>query len=155
MAATEALNRVKAAKTKLINRVFVSVISIAPHQSLRSVKTAYIALPPLYVLRWRIENAFKALKSDFYIPCASDSSIQVLYFRTVAITLLNEYSYSRVMHYQFTLRQKEVMWPEMVDDYNAQNFQVDAKIDAGLSRTEWKMTLFENEMKNWLQTAIA
>ena len=42
----------------------------------------------------------------------------------------------------------------MVDDYNAQNFQVNTKIDAGLSRTEWKMTLFENEMKNWLQTVI-
>ena len=153
--ANDALNQVKAAKTKLINRVFVSIISIPPQNSLRSIKAEYLALPQLYALRWRIENAFKALKSDFYIPCASDRSIQVLYFRTVAITLLNEYSYSRILHYRLTLRQKEIMWPEMVDDYNAQNFQVDAKIDSGLSRTEWKMTIFENEMKNWLQMAIA
>ena len=61
------------------------MISIDPKQSLRSLRTPYLGLPQLYVLRWRIENAFKALKSDFYIPCASNSSIQVLYFRTVAI----------------------------------------------------------------------
>ena len=106
--ATETLNRVKAAKTKLINRVFVTIISIDPKKSLRSVRTSYLALPQLYVLRWRIENAFKALKSDFYIPCASNRSIQVLYFRTVAITLLNEYSYSRVLHYQYALHQNPV-----------------------------------------------
>lgn len=152
--ASETLNQAKKAKTKLLNRVFVTIISLPPNTSLRCIINEYLSLLPLYALRWRIENAFKALKSEFYIPCACTSSIHFLYLRTVAITLLNEYSYSRILQYRSKLRKKGLMWPEMTDEFHGQNYTIDPKIDAGLSCTEWKMAVFENQMKNWLQSVV-
>ena len=57
--------RVTIQKTKLINRVFVTIFSYPPTMPLERVKELYPTLVHLYTLRWGIENAFKALKSDF------------------------------------------------------------------------------------------
>ena len=142
------------AKTALINRVMVTVISIPPGQPLSFIADAYKTLNTLYTLRWRIENAFKALKYDFGIPSAGNGIIRLLYARTCSIILFNEYNYSRILNYRSKLRKNDLSWPEEEDEFHPHNFMIQPKIAAGLTRTEWKMAVFESEMKNWVQTVV-
>jgi hypothetical protein len=149
-----AYQRTMVQKTKLLNKVFVTVFSIPKNRPLTEISTLYRDLVSLYSLRWRIENAYKALKEDFFIPSATSSIINYVFHRVIAFSLWNEYQLARC---QEPVKISSVPWKKAEysnDIYGRDMFSYDKNISSQFSRTRFKLTLFENQMKNWITTIV-